>query len=167
MGIDDEIVDGAIKALEKLDGELAKAENTATGKTKERIQKFREKIKISDLINELKDWKKKPKDSKALDILIKILDKLAGELPAPIEKTVKVYLEALSKAFPTAYHLALKNLEKDLTANATDPEKPTDDELDHAAKAATNNKTDQEYLKVLWKIKHLKNTVVDEKEDNP
>jgi hypothetical protein len=59
--------------------------------------------KVSESIDDLKGWKNKPGASKALDILVKILDKLAGELPPTVEEFVKAYLGALEDSLKTAY----------------------------------------------------------------
>ena len=157
----DTVVDEALKALGKLDDKLKEAEGKAKDdSTKEKIKELRKKV--SDATDELKAWKKNPGATKALDILTKLLEKLARELPPVVEELVKAYLEALGDSIKTAYGLAYKSFKRFLQ-EAEDPEHPTKEEIDTAAKNATNDKEDQEWIKFLWEVEQAKKRVVDEK----
>lgn len=159
MSVISKIVDEAIDGLEKLDMKLKEAESEAKEPTKGRIGKLRETVKNS--IDDLKQWKQKPKAAQALDVLKTILDRLAEELPPPAEQFVKAYLTALLDSMPVAYQLAYKRFKNNLVL-AQDHDNPSEDEIDEAARDATNNRDDQNWLKLMWRMEQIKKKVVDE-----
>jgi len=146
-----ELLDTIIDLLEKLDTKLEDAEkSTKVDAAKEKIKELRKKVRKT--IEDLKKAKKQPKAVSAFDGLNTLLGALAEQLPEPIDKFVKGYLESFEKALDTAYGLALGRMERTLKDNPD----PTDEEIHDAAVGSAPTKSDQEWVEILYRLKHPK-----------